>query len=67
MPTRRDFLTSSATAGFVLGTATPGLLSTLAPRARGEAEVTPELVHLTPDVEPIVRLIEETPAKNVSS
>jgi hypothetical protein len=36
-------------------------LTTLAPRARGEAEVTPELVHLTPDVEPIVRLIEETP------
>jgi hypothetical protein len=61
MPTRRDFLKSSATAGFVLGTATPSLLSELAPRARGEAEVTPELVHLTPDVEPIVRLIEETP------
>jgi hypothetical protein len=61
MSTRRDFLRSSATAGFVLGTATPSLLSTLAPRARGEAEVTPELVHLTPDVEPIVRLIEETP------
>jgi TAT (twin-arginine translocation) pathway signal sequence len=61
MPSRRDFLKSSATAGFVLGTAAPTLLSTLAPRARGEAEVTPELVHLTPDVEPIVRLIEETP------
>ncbi len=61
MPNRRGFLKSSATAGFVLGTAGPSLLSTLAPRARGEAEVTPDLVHLTPDVEPIVRLIEETP------
>jgi hypothetical protein len=61
MSTRRDFLKSSATAGFVLGTATPGLLSALAPRARGEAQVSPELVHLTPDIEPIVRLIEETP------
>jgi hypothetical protein len=61
MPNRRNFLKSSATAGIVLGTTGPTLLSTLAPRARGEAEVTPELVHLTPDVEPIVRLIEETP------
>jgi len=61
MSTRREFLKSSAAAGFVLGTATPSLLSALAPRARGEAEVTPELVHLTPDIEPIVRLIEETP------
>jgi hypothetical protein len=61
MSSRREFLKSSASAGFVLGTAAPGLLSALAPRARGEAEVTPDLVHLTPDVEPIVRLIEETP------
>ncbi len=61
MSSRREFLKSSATAGFVLGTGTSGLLSALSPRARGEAEVTPELVHLTPDVEPIVRLIEETP------
>jgi hypothetical protein len=61
MSSRREFLKSSATAGFVLGTAGPGLLSALAPRARGEAEVTPDLVHLTPDIEPTVRLIEETP------
>ncbi len=61
MSSRREFLKSSATAGFVLGTGTSGLLSALSPRVRGEAEVTPELVHLTPDVEPIVRLIEETP------
>lgn len=61
MSTRRAFLKSSATAGFVLGTGTSGLLTALSPRARGDAEVTPELVHLTPDVEPIVRLIEETP------
>jgi hypothetical protein len=61
MPTRREFLKSSATTGFVLGTAAPGLISALSPRARGEAQVTPELVHLTPDIEPVVRLIEETP------
>jgi hypothetical protein len=60
MSTRRQFLKSSTAAGFVLGS-TPGLLSTLAPRARGDVEVTPDLVHLTPDVEPVVRLIEETP------
>ena len=32
MSTRRDFLKSSATAGFVLGTGTSGLLSALSPR-----------------------------------
>src|ERR1700733_6170152 len=62
MSSRREFLKSSATAGFVLGgTGASGLLRPLPPGVRGEAGVTPELVPLTPDVEPIVRLIEETP------
>ena len=60
MPTRRDFLKSSATAGMLLGCATPAALA-LAPAARKEAQVTPDLVRFSPDVEPLVRLIEETP------
>jgi hypothetical protein len=61
MPTRREFLKSSAQAGILLGSVTPGALGALAPQARSQAQVTPDLVRFTPDVEPIVRLIEETP------
>jgi hypothetical protein len=61
MPTRRDFLKTSASAGMLLGCATPAALGALAPQARKEAQVTPDLVRFTPDVEPVVRLIEETP------
>src|SRR5580692_11986489 len=61
MPSRRDFLKSSAGAGFLLGAAAPAALSALAPRDRTEAQVAPDLVRFTPDVEPIVRVIEETP------
>jgi hypothetical protein len=61
MPTRREFLKSSAGAGMLLGCAAPAALGALAPHARKEAQVTPDLVRLTPDVEPLVRLIEETP------
>lgn len=61
MPTRREFLQSSAQAGMLLGCVTPGALASLAPDKRSQARVTPDLVRFTPDVEPIVRLIEETP------
>ncbi len=61
MPTRRDFLKSSAQAGMLLGCVTPKALAALAPQERSQAKVTPDLVRFTPDVEPIVRLIEETP------
>jgi hypothetical protein len=61
MPTRREFLQSSAGAGMLLGCATPAALAALAPQVTSEARVNPDLVRFTPDVEPIVRLIEETP------
>ena len=61
MPNRREFLKSSAGTGFLLGCATPAALAALAPRARAEASVTPDLVQFTPDVERTVRRIEETP------
>lgn len=61
MPTRREFLKSSAGAGLLLASATPPALSALAPEKRSEAQVSPELVRFTPDVEPVVRLIEKTP------
>jgi hypothetical protein len=59
MPTRREFLT--ATAGLVGSAAASDTLLRLTPLSATEAALTPDLVQLTPDIEPIVRLIEQTP------
>lgn len=61
MPTRRQFLTTTAGAGIAgcLG-ATSGMLR-ISPATAEDAQVTPDLVQLNADIEPIVRLIEDTP------
>src|SRR5690606_23778359 len=56
-----DFLKNSAGLGLSLGIASPLALQSISPQTRAEAEVTADLVRFTPDVEPIVRLIEDTP------
>lgn len=56
--TRRRFL-HTATAGGTLLRLSP--LLALSPATALEAEVTPELVRLSANIEPIVRLIEQTP------
>ena len=58
--TRRSFLRST-----LVGVSVPfgdwaGLLP-LSPITADDAQVTPDLVRFTPDIEPIIRLIEETP------
>jgi hypothetical protein len=57
--TRRHFLQTAATAGTALGE-WAGLLP-VSPATADEAKVTPELVRFSPDIEPVVKLIEETP------
>ncbi len=57
-PHRRDFLRKSAQAGVVAGLADFSFLRGLP--ALGAADVPRSLVPLEPDVEPLVRLIEET-------
>ena len=52
--TRRHFLNTAAAGGSLLG------LNAL-PATAQDAKVTPELVRFGPDIEPVVRLIEETP------
>jgi hypothetical protein len=59
--TRRHFLQTVATTGTALGLGDFAALGPLGPASADEARVTPELVRFSPDIEPVVRLIEETP------
>lgn len=61
MPTRRKFLLRSGLTGLAGGLALSDGLLRVSPLTAAEATVTPQLVQLRPEIEPIVRLIEETP------
>ncbi len=58
---RRRFLQAAATTGAALGLSDWTPLLRISPVRAQEASVTPDLVRFSPDIEPIVRLIEETP------
>ena len=57
---RRTFLKTAA-AGAVLGLGDLSFLSRLRPVSAAEAKLDPKLVRLDSDIEPVVRLLEETP------
>jgi hypothetical protein len=59
--TRRDFVTGVAKAGAVAGVGDFAFLRGLAPVSADEAKVAPHKVQLSKDIEPLVRLIEDTP------
>ena len=59
--TRRHFLQTAATAGAALGVGDFAALALLGPANADEAKVGPDLVQFSPDIEPVVRLIERTP------
>jgi hypothetical protein len=59
--TRRDFLNSSVKAGALAGLADLGFLNRLTPVSADEAQLKHARVQFTPDIEPLVRLIEDTP------
>ena len=62
MPTnRRRFLRASAAGGALVGLGELGFLSRLGPVSAGEAKLDPKVVRLQPEIEPLVRLLEETP------
>jgi hypothetical protein len=61
MNTRRLFLRHSAAAGALVGLGDLGFLANLAPVSADEARLDKKTVRLQPEIEPIVRLIEETP------
>lgn len=58
---RRGLLKSGAMAGAALGLGDLGFLARLAPVSAAEAELKPDVVRLSPEIEPLVRLIEKTP------
>jgi hypothetical protein len=59
-PSRRFFLQTAATAGAALGLGEWAGLAPLSPATADDAKVTPDLVRFGPDLEPVVRLIEDT-------
>jgi hypothetical protein len=63
--TRRDLLAGGAAAGVSLGLGDLGFLSSLRPVSAEEAAIDPKVVRLDPSIEPLVRLIEQTPQDKV--
>jgi len=62
LPTsRRHFLKTTATSGALLGLGDLSFLSQLPGVSRADAQLNPKSVRLQPEIEPIVRLLEETP------
>jgi hypothetical protein len=58
---RRRFLRASAAGGALMGLGDLGFLSQLRPVSANEASLDPKVVRLQPEIEPLVRLLEETP------
>src|SRR5207249_4186104 len=58
---RRRFLQASAAGGALLGLGDLGFLSQLRPVSADEASLDPKVVRLQPEIEPLVRLLEDTP------
>lgn len=61
-PSRRDFLQISASVGFLGGL---GPIGTLGRALAAQTDVGPKLVRLSAEIEPIVRVIEETPREKI--
>jgi len=64
-PSRRAFLRQSAATGVVSGLADLGFLAALRPVSAAEARPNPGAVQFTLEIEPLVRLIEETPRERL--
>ncbi|MGP0064808.1 MAG: twin-arginine translocation signal domain-containing protein [Isosphaeraceae bacterium] len=62
---RRRFLQTSAAGGALVGLGDLGFLSRLRPVSADEAKLDPKVVRLQPEIEPIVRLLEETPRERL--
>src|SRR5688572_13450278 len=65
LTTRRHFLKSTATTGALLGLGDLGLLSQLRPVSAAEAESVRDIVRFDPEIEPLVRFLEETPRERL--
>jgi hypothetical protein len=59
--TRRAFLKTTAATGALLGLADLGFLTRLRPVSAAEAKLEPRFVRFNAEIEPLVRLLEDTP------
>ena len=64
-PTRRSFLRTAATGPAFLAAGGAGWFSNLPPVSAAEARLPTDVVRLTPEIEPLVRLLEETPRERL--
>src|SRR5262245_17439328 len=64
-PTRRQFLAASAAGGVLAGVGDLSFLNSLPRVVAAEAQLDPGAVHFGPDIEPLVRLLEETPRERL--
>jgi hypothetical protein len=62
---RRHFLTSASALGLGAGLAPWPILKTITPLEASETRVVPEMVKFRPEIEPVVRWIEETPRERI--
>lgn len=63
--TRRQFLRNTTASGAVLGFGNLGFLNSLPPVAAADSDLDTNKVHFSPEIEPIVRLLEETPREKL--
>src|SRR5437588_6076078 len=63
--TRRHFLKTAAGTGALLGLGDLGFLSQLRPVSAAEAKLEPDIVRFNPEIEPLVRFLEDTPRERL--
>lgn len=65
MPTRRRFLQTAGLGSALFGLGDLSFLSNLPRVSADEAKLSPELVRFSPEIEPLVRLLEEAPRESL--
>jgi hypothetical protein len=65
LTTRRDLLRQGMAAGTFFGLGDLGFLSSLPMVSAAEAKPAPQIVALDPEIEPLVRFIEQTPRERL--
>ncbi len=63
--TRRSFLQGAAAGGALAGMGDLGFLSQMPTVAAEDSQLDPKVVRLAPEIEPVVRLLEETPREQL--
>mgnify|MGYP007073178125 CR=1 FL=1 len=63
--TRRRFIRSVAGGGLALGAMPGGLFSSLGSVSAADARLAPDVVQFDPEIEPLVRLLEDTPRERL--